>query len=77
VVETMDWQALALLPPADGSDVTPEIGGNLLPSFEALALRPGVGMGLRARYQLERHGLDAPAGEQIITLPPFRGQLPK
>ena len=54
VMEAMDGQALALLPAADGRDVTAQIGGDFLPSFQAS--RPGVGVALGVGYGLDRHG---------------------
>jgi len=53
VMEAMDWEALALLPAADGRDVTAQIGGDFLPSFQAS--RPGVGVALGVGYGLDRH----------------------
>src|SRR5260221_14695922 len=49
----MDWQPLALLPPADGRDVAPQIGGNLLPRFQTppMSIRSGVGW----ECHLDRH----------------------
>jgi hypothetical protein len=53
VEDAIDWQSLAPLPAADGRDITPQIGSNLLPRFQAPPSR--VGMGVWRRYRFDGH----------------------
>ena len=49
VEDPRDWQPLAPLPAADGCDITPQVGSNLFPRFQAPPSR--VGKGIWPRYR--------------------------
>jgi len=44
-MEAMDGEAFALLPSTDGRDVTAQIGGDFLPSFQARDRESGWPLG--------------------------------